>query len=142
MWNPRLEVGLVSTLIYVARESGLDPQAAHSCVKGFLFSDAAYDAPANDIGALLVAARARKAANGQRRPPSPGMWNDIVAISSFLPYCDAMFLDNECAALVAEEPLRTRLSGFRHESFPLRPAKLSCGTCQISKPPLALTMLP
>jgi hypothetical protein len=117
VWNPRLEVGLVSTLIYVARESGLDPQAAHSCVKEFLFSDAAYDAPANDIGALLVAAIARKAASGQRRPPSPGMWNDIVAISSFLPYCDAMFLDNECAALLAEEPLRTRLSGFQTRIF-------------------------
>jgi hypothetical protein len=120
VWNPRLEVGLVSTLIHVAREAGLDPQAAHFFVRRFLFSDAAYDAPANDIGALLVAAVARKAASGQRRPPSPGMWNDIVAISSFLPYCDAMFLDNECAALLSEEPLRTKLACFKTRIFSCR----------------------
>lgn len=117
VWNPRLEVGLVSTLIHVARETGLDAQAAHSFVARFLFSAAAYDAPANDIGALLVAAIARKAASGQRRPPSPGMWNDIVAIASFLPYCDAMFLDNECAALLGEEPLKTKMASYGTRIF-------------------------
>lgn len=110
VWNPRLEVGLVSTLIHVATDAGLDMDGAHSAVGKFLFSELAYDAPANDISALLFAAVARKAASGQQRPPSPGMWNDIVAISSFLPYCDAMFLDNECAAFLAEEPLKTRLA--------------------------------
>jgi hypothetical protein len=48
------------------------------------------------------------------------MWNDIVAISSFLPYCDAMFLDNECAALLGEEPLRTKLAGFKTRIFSCR----------------------
>jgi hypothetical protein len=117
VWNPRLEVGVVSVLLHVAQELGHDLASAHRVVASFLYSDAAYNAPANDIAALLMAALARKAASGQRRPPSPGMWNDIVAISSFLPYCDAMFLDNECAALLAEEPLKSKLSRFETRIF-------------------------
>jgi hypothetical protein len=48
------------------------------------------------------------------------MWNDIVAISSFLPYCDAMFLDNECAGLMREEPLKTKLGHFGTRIFSSR----------------------
>src|SRR5207245_5305076 len=83
----------------------------------FLFSDAAFDAPANNISALLMAAIARKAANGQKRPPSAGMWNDVTAIATFFPYCDAMFLDNECAGLLREEPLRSKLAKFGTKTF-------------------------
>jgi hypothetical protein len=117
VWNPRLDAEVVLALMRVAEEAGYPPDAALRVVVDFLFSDAAYDAPANDITALLMAAVARKAANGQRRPPSPGMWNDITAIASFLPYCDAMFLDNECAGLLREEPLRTKLAPFGTRVF-------------------------
>lgn len=110
VWNPRLEADVVPALLHVVEETGHTGAEALGVVVRFLFSDAAYDAPANDISALLMAALARKAANGQRRPPSPGMWNDITAIASFLPYCNVMFLDNECAGLLREEPLRTRVA--------------------------------
>lgn len=63
----------------------------------------------SSISAYLLAALARKMSAGQRRPPSQGMLNDIKAISTYAPYVDAMFLDNECAALLAEEPLRSDL---------------------------------
>lgn len=109
---PRLEAGVVSALMFVAQDAGFGPGERLPVVAKFLFSDVAYDAPANDIAALLMAALARKAASGQRRPPSPGMWNDITAVATFLPYCDAMYLDNECAGLLREEPLRTKLSRF------------------------------
>ena len=61
------------------------------------------------ISAMLYAALARKASSGQLRMPSQGMMNDIRAISAMLPYCNAMFLDKECTALLNEQPLRTRL---------------------------------
>lgn len=117
VWNPRLEAEVVSGLIHVAEANGLSMDAAMRTIGSFLFSDAALDAPANDISAMLMAAIARKAANGQRRAPSAGMWNDITAIASFLPYCDAMFLDNECAGLLREEPLRSKLAKFGTRIF-------------------------
>jgi len=104
-------------LMHVAEQTGKPRDEALEVVLGFLFSDVAYDAPANDISSWLMAAIARKAASGQKRPPSPGMWNDITAIASFLPYCDAMFLDNECAGLLREEPLGTRLAPFETRIF-------------------------
>jgi len=47
----------------------------------------------------------RKAASGMRRPPSRGMSNDIETISTLLPYCDAMFIDDECRTYLSEQPL-------------------------------------
>jgi hypothetical protein len=117
VWDPRLEAGVISALAHLAEEAGHRADDALRVVVRFLFSDAAFDAPANDISALLMAALARKAANGQKRAPSPGMWNDITAIAAFLPYCDAMFLDNECAGLLREEPLRTKLVPFGTSIF-------------------------
>jgi hypothetical protein len=120
VWNPRLEAEVVTSLMAVAEQEGRRRDEALEMVLSFLFADAAFDAPANDISALLMAAIARKAASGQKRPPSPGMWNDITAIASFLPYCDAMFLDNECAGLLCEEPLRTKLAPFSTRIFSSR----------------------
>ena len=37
------------------------------------------------------------------------MWNDITAISHFLPYCDAIFVDDECATFLSEGPLNERI---------------------------------
>jgi hypothetical protein len=42
--------------------------------------------------------------NGQRHI-NRGMMNDVRAIASYAPYVDAMFVDRECAALLAELPL-------------------------------------
>ncbi|MDB2414229.1 hypothetical protein N9W34_00480 [Rickettsiales bacterium] len=33
------------------------------------------------------------------------MSNDIKMISTYMPYCDAMFIDKECASLLSEKPL-------------------------------------
>lgn len=59
------------------------------------------------ISCLLHAATARKAAAGQRRPPSTGYFTDVEAIAHLLPYCEAMFVDNEMRALLSEKPLPT-----------------------------------
>lgn len=120
VWNPRLEADVITVLLHVAGEAGHVGQEALRLVLDFLFSDAAFDAPANDISAMMMAALARKAASGQQRPPSPGMWSDITAIASFLPYCDAMFVDNECAGLLGEEPLRTKVRAFGTKLFSAR----------------------
>jgi hypothetical protein len=75
----------------------------------FLQWDGLRELPSHKIGSHLFAAIARKASAGQRRLPSKGMLNDVRVISSYAPFVDAMFVDNECAALLAEEPLAGRL---------------------------------
>ncbi|MHB0948724.1 MAG: hypothetical protein ACYC4J_06640 [Gemmatimonadaceae bacterium] len=115
--NPRLEVGIVQGLLRRLQDDGNDERQAHARVAEFLQSEAAVAAPANDISAMLYAALARKAAAGQKKVPSRGTPTDITAISCFLPYCDAMFLDDQFAGLLQEEPLRSRLAPYGTRIF-------------------------
>ncbi len=109
LWNPRLEVGVALSLVRIAEESGMSYGEAFKFVVEFLFSEEALSAPMNEVSSVMMAGLAGRAAMGQKRPPSRGMWNDITAVSAFLPYCDAMFLDNECAQLLAEGRIEARL---------------------------------
>jgi hypothetical protein len=52
----------------------------------------------------MFAVIAYQAANGRTRPPNRGMSNDIKVVSSLMPYCDAMLVDNECRAMLANIP--------------------------------------
>lgn len=61
------------------------------------------------ISSMIWASVARKAASGMKKLPSQGLSNDVDAISTLLPYCDAMFIDNECRAYFCEGPLRSEL---------------------------------
>lgn len=74
--------------------------------------------PCNRIASHLWAAVFRKQAAGQKRDPSRGMARDIDAISTYAPYVDGMFVDNECATFLNEEPLRTNLH-YRSRIFSL-----------------------
>ncbi len=58
------------------------------------------------IHSMMFAAVARKAAAGMKKPLSQGLANDIKMLSALLPYCDAMFIDNECYSYLNEMPLR------------------------------------
>jgi hypothetical protein len=112
IWNPHLEVDAALCLIALAESHGMGRAQAEAYVCDFLASEEALSAPSNEISSYLMAGLARRAATGQRRPPSRGMWNDITVISAFLPYCDAMFLDRECASLLREEPLRSWIARY------------------------------
>ncbi|WNQ12062.1 hypothetical protein MJA45_03090 [Paenibacillus aurantius] len=68
------------------------------------------------LSASLFASIARKAAAGRKKPPNRGTMNDIEMISTFLPYCDAMFIDNECASYLNEKPLVDNI-GFSTKIF-------------------------
>lgn len=107
---------IVGLLSHFQRE-GLTRAEAEQRLLAFFASEAALGIPSNDINALLMAALARKAAAGQRKPPGRGTGNDLAAIASYLPYCDAMFVDNQFAGLLREEPLATRLSHWKARVF-------------------------
>ena len=70
----------------------------------FLGTGVMNDVPFNMIGASLFASLSQKAAAGQKRPPNQGTSNDVNVLSTLLPYCDAMFVDNECRALWQDIP--------------------------------------
>jgi hypothetical protein len=77
---------------------------AREKVVTFIESGALSETPANIIGASMYAALARKAAAGQKKLPDEGMATDIKVVSTLLPYCDAMFVDNICRSLLNEIP--------------------------------------
>jgi len=53
---------------------------------------------------VMWASLARKAASGQKTVPNQGTVTDINIVSTLLPYCDAMFVDNGCRALLHDIP--------------------------------------
>ena len=56
------------------------------------------------IRAAMYASLAVKAAAGQKEIPNQGTVTDINIVSTLLPYCDAMFIDNGCRALLRDIP--------------------------------------
>jgi hypothetical protein len=68
------------------------------------------------LSASLFASIARKAGAGRKKPPNRGTMNDIEMISVFLPYCDAMLIDNECASYMKEKPFSDSI-GFPTKIF-------------------------
>ena len=101
---------IVHSLKEIFSETGLDEEEALIKVGEFLSSPSLRNIPFLKISTLLYTALARKAATGQKRIPNASFFDDVKTISALMPYCDAMFIDNECASLLREEPLRSRIS--------------------------------
>ena len=93
-----------------------DRQKGWELLRAFLNSDAIDNTPFNLVAAAMFASLSRKAAGGQKRLPSRGMGNDVEVISALLPYCDAMFVDNECRELLRSIPKEYKLP-FRCQVF-------------------------
>lgn len=62
----------------------------------FMQSLALQQIPAVSISSSIYACLAKKAPT-QKKPPTRSFSNDLDVMSCLLPYCDAMFLDRECA---------------------------------------------
>jgi hypothetical protein len=75
----------------------------------FFRSGAINEAPFNTISAAMFASLATKAAAGQKKIPNQGAVNDVNIVSTLLPYCDAMFMDNPCRALLQDIPREHKL---------------------------------
>lgn len=86
----------------LAHDDSLDP-----AVKYFV-SESLLNVPFNRLSSLLYAALARRARAGQKGV-TRGMTNDVRMISTLLPHCDLMFVDNECRTLLGENPIPARL---------------------------------
>ena len=96
---------LIYSLSQGFKEVGIqDCDVPHKIIE-YLTSSYLKYVPFNKISSMLYAALARKAAAGRKKPPNQGTTNDIEILSGVLPYCDAMFIDNECHSYLKEMPL-------------------------------------
>jgi hypothetical protein len=96
--------GLIIGIEHIFQREGVPEPDSASKVREFLFSRALAEAPFNRISASLYAVMAAKAAAGQKEPPNRGTATDVNIVSTLLPYCDAMFVDNKCRALLLDIP--------------------------------------
>lgn len=85
-------------------EAQAGKEQAQQKVNEFLNSSAIDEAPFSTISAAMYASLAMKAAAGQKEVPNQGTVTDINVVSTLLPYCDAMFMDNKCRALLQDIP--------------------------------------
>lgn len=98
-------VDVIFTIHDAFQKAGVQESDVLDKTAQYLKSSYIKDIPFNKISSMLIAALARKAAAGQKTPPDVGMDYDIKIISTLLPYCDAMFIDNKCHAYLKEKPL-------------------------------------
>ena len=88
---------------------GVPEARVGKCVNDFWLWRDNRTQPHLKIFAHLFAALARKVSSGQRNV-TRGFMNDIMAISTYSPYVDGMFIDRECASLLSEQPLAANLN--------------------------------
>jgi hypothetical protein len=94
---------LVMNLQFVFQQE-VGREQANARLAEFFRSGAINEAPFVSISASMWASLARKAASGQKTVPNQGTFTDINIVSTLLPYCDAMFVDNGCRALLHDIP--------------------------------------
>jgi hypothetical protein len=78
-------------------------------VLDFLASGLTNLLPFNEIESSLFASLSSRAAAGQKKMPDRGTLNDVSVVSTLLPYCDAMFVDDGCRALLKDIPKEYKL---------------------------------
>ncbi len=91
------EVGLI---LEVLKRSGVAKQDVAQSLNDFLNSEHFRGMPIHAISTRLFAVIAHAAANHRKTPPDQGTSNDIDLVSAYLPYCDAMLIDNGTRAML------------------------------------------
>lgn len=98
-----------------------EDQISGLIVKYFTDLNALLEIPKIRISSVMFAGLARKAQLGKKNPPKS--FADVGFISSYLPYCDALFVDVESRGLLKELPKETpqhlRLDDFPAQVFSL-----------------------
>jgi len=72
--------------------------------------------PFISLSSKLYAAIARRAPD-MKSPPNIGTTTDVTAIAALLPYCQAMFVDNEMAGYLREKALAVEVARFGTRIF-------------------------
>lgn len=109
---------IFAMLINIARKKGIsETQIPETIVRYFNDVDSLLEIPIIRITSVMFAGLAHRAVHGKKRPPKSVV--DVEFISSYLPYCDALFVDKESALLLKEFP-ENAPSYSRLQEFPAK----------------------
>ena len=99
---------IIMTVIHrKLREKGFTDEEGMKKSFEYLVSESLKEIPYVQISSMLFASLAREASLGRKKPPTKGMMNDVETISCCTPYCDAVFIDNECRRLLNHGAAKT-----------------------------------
>ncbi|MYK50798.1 MAG: hypothetical protein F4032_03420 [Gemmatimonadetes bacterium] len=115
-WPPYVE--FKRSVEYVFLKEGVSQAHIEEKVIEYFNSPQLKNLPFLKISALLLAAKARRVAGGQKKR-SLGMPVDFDMIATFLPYCDAMILDKECHSFLKEKAFK-EISKYGAQLFSMR----------------------
>lgn len=99
---------IMSVMHRKLRDKGLTDEEGMKKSIEYLTSESLKNIPYVRISSILFASLAREASLGRKKSPTKGMMNDVEAIACYTPYCDAMFIDNECRRLLNQGVVKTR----------------------------------
>jgi hypothetical protein len=94
--------------IIIKKKGRFDHENLNRQVHGFLNSNYFKELPILKIEYYILAALARKVHSGQKNLNN--IHTDIESIANYLPYCDAILIDKECASLLDEKVIKTDLA--------------------------------
>jgi Zn ribbon nucleic-acid-binding protein len=119
---PPMSNEILEALVRIVRAKGVPgPQIPEIIVRYLNDADSLLEIPQIRISSVMLAGWAHKAALGKKDPPKSTV--DVQFISSYLPYCDALFVDKESALVLKEFPRNTpsylRLKEFSAKIFSL-----------------------
>jgi hypothetical protein len=100
---------ILNDMIRELTTRGITGQSARDKINEYFGSTEILQVPTVRITALLFAGIARQASLGRVNPPSRGMFNDVYAVASLLPYSDALFVDRETAGILTTNPVKEEI---------------------------------
>jgi len=115
---PPMSNDIIVELVRIARRKNIpETQIPSTIARYFNDVNSLLEIPQIRISSVMLAGWAYRAAIGKKDPPKSVV--DIQFISSYLPYCDALFVDNESALILKEFPKNTP-SHLRLKEFPAK----------------------
>jgi len=97
---------LMEHLMRIAAQKGVDHARIPNIISEYLLNaDSLLQIPYFKINSIMLAGLARSAYLGEKMAPKSTA--DVQFISSYLPYCDAMFVDKQSARILRELPKDT-----------------------------------
>lgn len=123
---PPISNDILEEMYLIAKGKNIQEEEIHKIIfKYFNDIDSLLEIPQIKISSVMFAGLAELAKNGKKNPPKSTV--DVQFISSYLPYCDALFVDKESALLLKKFPKNTpenfRLKEFKAKVYSLNNKK-------------------
>lgn len=94
------ELSLLRSLRECFQEHGVLGELAIESALNFLDSKEAFECPYIQLSSILYASLARRVIEGHWGKSDDVPFNDVSAISAYMPYCDAIFVDSQMHGLL------------------------------------------